>query len=267
MKYTNVLLIIISIILCLFNLTSCNEATNNESILSKKVARKTTEDIKVTLDIPEVVPLGDDVVWIVNLENTYSQGYTLTVDIMGEVISYRGDSKGKAGEISRIMYLKPSEANSVSLVISDSEYTPWLSETKLLQAHIRILDENKRELFFDMFNRTLLNEESVSISLVPSKNFQPQENINCSVSWTNPLSITLHNVIVSFHVTKNLEIDGKKLVKEKISNLAPSEEIQISKTISSLETGSGWISVQIMSDELKDIRGFKDITVIEPNSL
>ncbi len=212
---------------------------------------------------PETALLGSDVIWTVNLENTSNEAHTLTVDIMSEVISYRGDSRGKADEMSKSLYLEANEANSVSLIISEPEYMPWLSETKLLQAHVRIFDENNQELFFDMFKRTYLIEESIDINLIPTENFCINGMITCEISWTNPLSITLHDVNLIFHVTKNLEIDGKKVVEVNIPDLAPSEEIQISKTISSLETGLGWISVQLMSDELKDIRGFKDIAVVE----
>jgi hypothetical protein len=218
--------------------------------------------VEITIDVPEIVVLGSDIVWGVMLTNNSVAAETVRVAINGSAVAYDGSFLGAVDAVSRDVELDPAESDSVKLTIPPSTYLAWTGITDTFEAVIGGMAVGTGEGFVDI-RSTLVTTAQPVLTLTGPQPLPAGSSVNLAVDWDNPLSSDLHNVLTVFSVGEGLSIAGESDVEIIVGDLAAGGHLFLSQDITGVGGGVHYATVTIFADEIHSISADEEITVFE----
>ncbi len=259
----------IAIVFCILTIifTGCNGTQNTKTGLLQEGTGRIQEDVKVRFEADETAFLGESITWELHLENTTKLKYKIYALLSNRALTYNAMLLGTVKDVAKTVELGPGQTKSVKLILEESEYLDWVAKTMTFETTAGVEMVGDDQILFLGEQRVIMSSKPIKIDFVNNTPSLSGAPLTCRARWVNPLSVTLHNVKVTFDLRNKLSVNDQQIIETNVPDIAPGQQMQISQDgIKALETGSASISVQLRCDELREVRGWKNINIIGPNN-
>lgn len=218
-------------------------------------------DVDVTVDVPEIIVLGSNIVWTVQLANNSGSIRKAHVIIGASAIDYDGSLISPIDNMDTEIDIGPGEVEKVTLTIPASSYIAWTNTTRTFEAAVSVVIAETNDILLDV-QRTVLIASGPVITLSSNLPIPEGGSVNLAADWSNPLSTELSNVLVIFSVGEGLSISGASNVEVPVGNLAAGQQLSVFCDISAMSKGIHYATVTISADKISDIFADQAITVL-----
>jgi hypothetical protein len=208
--------------------------------------------------------LGSDLAWTVTLVNNTNASRTCRVTLDADALAYNGEHFGDVATQFTTNTLAPGATNTVGIMVTPATYTNWTGRTRTfeLSAHLKI--ERQSDTWIDS-GRIVLSTSTDLITIAPNPPIQQGHSLTGTVSYLNPLPVSLHNVLVFMTAAGGLSTNGA-FVKStwSVGTVASNSWITVSTNYTAGQIGTHGISALITADELNEVEGNTQIEVVAP---
>lgn len=220
--------------------------------------------VSVNLLYNDDIPVGSNLYWGVAVVNNTNTNITCQVKIHVDSLTYDGARIGNVASQITTNTLAPNTTNTVNMTITPIMYTNYTGATYTFEAIAWLDVEGQTNIWVDMGRITMETSTNV-ITVAPTPPIQLGYSLTGTVSYLNPLPISLHNVKVTMTADKGLStnatiIDGSW----DIGTIASNAWITVSTNYTAGQIGTNNIYVLITADELKEVVGNAQVEIVAP---
>jgi len=205
--------------------------------------------VEVALTSTTNAYVGDDLVWTLTLENNSPNTRTCQITLESHVIAYNGEHIDDLLTDTSSLVLGSGTTTTLSLTATEADYLPWIDRFLHFQSTgvITVVETGESTAVFD---RNEFIRDGVALNLSPNQPMFVGESVNVASSFTNPLTVSMTDVHLTYTVANGLEVDGSTQSDIVINEIMPGETILRSKQIYAVSPGEHLVAVTLSSMEL-----------------
>ncbi len=217
--------------------------------------------IEVSFSYSTGATFGANLVWTLMLQNKTNVTRVCTVTMDADALAYNGVHYGDLATQYTTNTIDPNATSIVSLVVQPGAYTNWTGMTKTfeLSACINVVGTSDR--WIDI-GRIVMGAATNILSVAPTPPVQQGQCLTGTVSYVNPLPMSLHNVKVSMTADEGLSTNATITAGSwNIGTVASNALISVSTNYTASQIGMHYISAIITADELDEVNGSVQVDV------
>jgi len=208
--------------------------------------------------------LGSDLAWTVTLANNTNASRTCRVTLDADALAYNGEHLGDVATQFTTNTLAPGATNTVGITVSPATYTNWTGGTRTFELSAYMEIEGQPDKWIDT-GRIVLRTSTNVVTIAPNPPIQQGHSLTGTVSYLNPLPISLHNVRVSMTADGGLSTNGAVVESTwSVGTVASNTWITVSTNYTAGQIGTHGLSALITADELNEVDGNIQIEVVAP---
>lgn len=220
--------------------------------------------IGITFHWTNAVSVGSSLSWQLDLTNAATSTLTCRVTMDANALAYSGAFLGDVSTVFATNTLNAGAATTVSLTVTPTNYTNWTSKTRTfeLSAFVAVVEPDEHWIGI---GRTVMTTTAAIVSVSPTPPIQQGHSVTGSVSYLNPLPVSLHNVKIAMTADEGLSTNAT--ITESawdVGTVASNALITVSTNYTAGQVGTHNISALVTADELKEVEGNAQVEVIAP---
>nr|WVH01987.1 protein-glutamine gamma-glutamyltransferase K-like isoform X6 [Halisarca dujardinii] len=199
--------------------------------------------------------LGETVNICVKIVNKGSAIRQLSGKVVGKVVKYTGTVTQNFMSMKFSGIVNPGQDASVSLPIESKKYLKHLVEQAMLQFFVIITVKETQQVFIKLHNFRFLLPD---VEVVCPPFMALGSSLRVKLRWKNPLQTALSRVaflVQAKGLCSTRELSCKRTI-------LPGAPAVVEFPIKACEVGKQWILTSLHCDQLTDVRGWTEVTVV-----
>ncbi|XP_067904886.1 protein-glutamine gamma-glutamyltransferase 2-like [Heterodontus francisci] len=227
----------------------------NEADLRNRLGPQPQNKFQIHVKTGESVNNGSDFQVLVTISNHSSTNMVCRLNFSAQIMGYNGYSHSQfMRKNMEPIAVKANEVETVRLEVSYSDYGHLLENHHLIKLTALATNIATNECAFAVEDITVINPDiTIQILDDPVVN----QRLTAIISYTNPLRVSLRNCI--FTIEGIGLIDGME--KQIIHEIKTNETINLQIQFTPKRPGSRKLMVDFDCNQMKDVKGFQNITV------
>lgn len=210
------------------------------------------------------IPVGYSLSWQLCLTSAALSSRTCRVTMDANAFGYNGSFLGDVATVFATNTLSPGATAIVSVTVSPTNYTAWTSKTRTFELSAYVVIQEDDEHWIGI-GRTILTTTPNIVSVSPTPPIQQGHSVTSTVSFLNPLPVSLHNVKVTTTADEGLSTNAAITESSwDVGIVASNAWVTVSTNYVAAQIGTHNISALITADELKEVDGYTEVEVAAP---